>query len=136
MERQDWFLLDQQARYDTCSGHEINLFFLLFHCLPLPRCSILISRIPCLPLPPLAFPLSPCHHADCLLSPPRSLTRLWRWVCRISATILRILGRPRRLLRRDPPSGHRWELPILHYHGIVVIYPCLFLVVITQFSSE
>ena len=32
-------------------------------------------------------------------------------------------------------QGHRWELPFLHYHKIMVIFPYLFLVVITQFFS-
>ena len=31
---------------------------------------------------------------------------------------------------------HRRELPILHYHEIMVIYPYHFLVVITQFFSS
>ena len=30
---------------------------------------------------------------------------------------------------------HIWELPVLHYHGIMVIYPYPFLVVITQLFS-
>ena len=30
---------------------------------------------------------------------------------------------------------HRWELPVLHYHYIMVIYPYPFLVVITQLLS-
>ena len=29
-------------------------------------------------------------------------------------------------------SNHRWELPVLHYHKILVIFPYPFLVVITQ----
>ena len=28
---------------------------------------------------------------------------------------------------------HRWELPVLHYHEIMVTYPYPFFVVITQF---
>ena len=31
--------------------------------------------------------------------------------------------------------GHRWELPVLHYQKIMVIYPFPFLVVITQLFS-
>ena len=30
---------------------------------------------------------------------------------------------------------HRWDLPVLHYHEIMVIYPYPFLVVITQLFS-
>ena len=30
---------------------------------------------------------------------------------------------------------HRWEIPVLHYHKIVVIYPYPFFVVITQLFS-
>ena len=30
---------------------------------------------------------------------------------------------------------HRWDLPVLHYHKIMVIYPYPFLVVITQLFS-
>ena len=30
---------------------------------------------------------------------------------------------------------HKWELPVLHYHKIMVIYPYPFLVVIAQFFS-
>ena len=30
---------------------------------------------------------------------------------------------------------HKWELPVLHYHKIMVIYPYPFLVVITQLFS-
>ena len=30
---------------------------------------------------------------------------------------------------------HRWELPVLHYHKIMVIHPYPFLVVITQLLS-
>ena len=30
---------------------------------------------------------------------------------------------------------HRWELPVLHYHEIMVIYPYPFFVVTTQFFS-
>ena len=30
---------------------------------------------------------------------------------------------------------HRWELPILHYHRIIEIYPYPFLMVITLFLS-
>ena len=32
-------------------------------------------------------------------------------------------------------ANHRWDLPVLHYHKIMVIYPYPFLVVITQFFS-
>ena len=31
--------------------------------------------------------------------------------------------------------NHRWDLPVLHYHEIMVIYPYPFLVVITQLFS-
>ena len=31
--------------------------------------------------------------------------------------------------------SHRWDLPVLHYHKIMVIYPYPFLVVITQLFS-
>ena len=30
---------------------------------------------------------------------------------------------------------HKWDLPVLHYHKIMVIYPYPFLVVITQLFS-
>ena len=33
------------------------------------------------------------------------------------------------------PIVHRWELSVLHYHEIMVIYPYPFLVVITQLFS-
>ena len=32
-------------------------------------------------------------------------------------------------------SDHRWELPVLRYHKVMVIYPYPFLVVINQFLS-
>ena len=35
----------------------------------------------------------------------------------------------------DGGGQHRWELPVLHYHKIMVIYPYPFLVVITQLFS-
>ena len=31
--------------------------------------------------------------------------------------------------------NHGWELSVIHYHGIIVIYPYPFLVIITQFFS-
>ena len=31
--------------------------------------------------------------------------------------------------------GHRWDLPVLHYHKIMVTYPYPFFAVITQFFS-
>ena len=46
------------------------------------------------------------------------------------------------LLEKDIREGgletietHRWELTVLHYHKIMVIYPYPFLVVIAQFFS-
>ena len=33
------------------------------------------------------------------------------------------------------PARYRWELTVLHYHKIMVIYPYPFLVVITPFFS-
>ena len=44
------------------------------------------------------------------------------------AVFVRIYG------RRDA-AAHRWELPVLHYHKIMVIYPHPFVVVITQLFS-
>ena len=35
----------------------------------------------------------------------------------------------------DRYMGHRWDLPVLRYHKIMVIYPYPFLVVITQLFS-
>ena len=32
-------------------------------------------------------------------------------------------------------GSHRWDLPVLHYHEILVIYPYHFLVVINQLFS-
>ena len=32
------------------------------------------------------------------------------------------------------PHNHRWELPVIHYHKIMVTYPYPFFVVITQLS--
>ena len=32
-------------------------------------------------------------------------------------------------------AGHRWDLPVLHYHKIMVIYHYPVFVVITQFFS-
>ena len=32
-----------------------------------------------------------------------------------------------------PSVKHKWDLPVLHYHEIMVIFPHHFLVVITQF---
>ena len=34
-----------------------------------------------------------------------------------------------------PSSTHRWELPVIHYHKIMVIYHYPFVVVIIQFFS-
>ena len=34
-----------------------------------------------------------------------------------------------------PPTCHGWDLPVLHYHKIMVIYPYPFLVVVTQLFS-
>ena len=42
-------------------------FFLLVQCLPSLGHGIIVSRLPCLPLPPFAFPPSPRHQAACLL---------------------------------------------------------------------
>ena len=36
---------------------------------------------------------------------------------------------------RDPSATHRWELPVLHYHEIMVIYNYPFFEVITQLFS-
>ena len=36
---------------------------------------------------------------------------------------------------KEDTSNHRWDLPVLHYHEIMVIYPYPFLVVITQMLS-
>ena len=33
------------------------------------------------------------------------------------------------------PVGHRWELPVLHYHEIMVMYPYPFLMAIAQLLS-
>ena len=33
-------------------------------------------------------------------------------------------------------SKHRWELPVLHYHEILVIYPYPFFVVITKIRPK
>ena len=38
-------------------------------------------------------------------------------------------------LQAVPVSRHRWDLPVLSYHKIMVIYPYPFLVVITQLFS-
>ena len=35
----------------------------------------------------------------------------------------------------SPCAWHRWDLPVLHYREIMVIYPYPFLVVITQLFS-
>ena len=50
---------------------------------------------------------------------------------------------PQIYLKSTPPlckmlfwsERHRWELPVIHYHKIMVIYPYPLLVVITQFFS-
>ena len=44
-----------------------SFVFLLVRCLPLLGRAILVSRLPCLMLPPFALPPSPRHHAACLL---------------------------------------------------------------------
>ena len=36
---------------------------------------------------------------------------------------------------RTTTPGHRWDLPVLHYHKIMVIYPYPFLVVIIKLFS-
>ena len=38
-------------------------------------------------------------------------------------------------LHVNPPGWHRWELPVLHYHKIMGIYPYPFFVVINQLFS-
>ena len=60
-----------------------------------------LSSAPDFLLPTVFLP--PC----CLPSLIRSPTCLIRWVWNFFDAISRLLGRPRRLLRRDPPSGAR-----------------------------
>ena len=37
--------------------------------------------------------------------------------------------------RKMTGEGHRWDLPVLYYHKMIVIYPYPFLVAITQLFS-
>ena len=105
LERHGWFLLDQQARYDACRGHEIN-FVCFSPCLlsspAWPRHSYQSTSLssdtafclPALASPPLCLPT--------LLQSP---TRLQHWDLRVSVATSCLLDQSCRLLRRDPLSG-------------------------------
>ena len=85
--------------------------FILVHCLPLLGWAIFVSLIPCLLLPPfrcLAVSSPPC----CLIPLPIRPTRLCCWYWRVSAAILRLSEKSRRLQHWYLPSGTRlnWRI--------------------------
>ena len=97
---------DQRVMYDALLGHKITPFFshrtlsalawMCHYCQSTSLSSAPAFRLPAVSSPP--FCLSPLFWSP---------TRLLHWGWRVSAAILRLSGRPRRLLRRDPPSGAR-----------------------------
>ena len=64
---------------------------------------------------------------------PGTILRLLKWILLLSIVSGFKVTSSGHLVAATP--NHRWELPVLHYQEIMVIYPFTFLVVITQFFS-
>ena len=58
---------------------------------------------------------------------------MWRGVSGTAMAVwFGLTGGPTIVKIKAMTALHRWELPVLHYHEIMVLYPYYFLVVITQ----